>query len=221
MTIDCVAVTDDVMMSKPPVKLFAGTVTLGGTLATAGSLLDSATTAPPSGAPTLNTIVPNEPFPPTTVAGLRSSVESVAGGGACCGVKLRTADHAPAVPAVFTPRTRQKCVTVESPVVAYVEPETDCSRTSGALNALVSSIWIVYDAAPATSLQSKVIGCAGVSALAGASSVGAAGTGGGAGGGEPAALSRSFVTNASPQKSDGSPLNTVSKAPAVAGKSIE
>ena len=30
-------------------------------------------------------------------------------GGADCGVKLRTLDHAPAVPALFRPRTRHQC----------------------------------------------------------------------------------------------------------------
>src|SRR5437762_2957318 len=126
----CVEATADVTIVNPPVKLFAGTVTVGGTLATDGSLLDSETTAPPSGAPTLRTIVPVEALPPTTVDGLMSRVESVAGGGGAPGVKLRTADHAPAVPALFTPRTRQKCVTVASPLVAYIVPLTDASRTS-------------------------------------------------------------------------------------------
>ena len=34
-------------------------------------------------------------------------------------------------------------------------------------------------------------------------------------------MSETFVTKASPQKIDGSPLKIVSKAPVVAGKSIE
>jgi hypothetical protein len=37
------------------------------------------------------------------------------GGGAACGVKLLTADQAPGVPALLTPRTRQNCVVVASP----------------------------------------------------------------------------------------------------------
>ena len=65
----CVEATADVTIVNPPVKLFAGTVTVGGTLATDGSLLDSETTAPPSGAPTLRTIVQVEALPPTTVDG--------------------------------------------------------------------------------------------------------------------------------------------------------
>jgi hypothetical protein len=97
---------------------------------------------------------------------------------------------------------------------------TDSLRTSGAAKALVSAIWIVYDAAPVTSLQSKLIGWAGEEALAGARSAGAAGTGGGAGGVVPP-VSETFVTKASPQKIEGSPLKIVSKAPVVAGKSID
>ena len=54
----------DVVIAKVPVKLFSGAVTLAGTLATAGLLLDSATTAPPFGAPALKTSVPLELFPP-------------------------------------------------------------------------------------------------------------------------------------------------------------
>ena len=63
-----------------------------------------------------------------------------AGGGACCGVKLRTADHGTGHAAAFTPRTRQKWVVVASPLVAYIESVTDACRTSGAANALESSI---------------------------------------------------------------------------------
>jgi hypothetical protein len=109
--------TGEVAIVNVPVKPVAGTVTLGGTLATVVLLLESATTAPPSGAPTLSTTVPLEASPPATVDGLVSIVDRVAGGGGSCGVKLRTADQAPAVPVEFTPRTRQKCVTVASPVV--------------------------------------------------------------------------------------------------------
>jgi hypothetical protein len=87
--------------------------------------------------------VPLDAFPPTTVDGFVSNDPSTAGGGASCGVKLRTADQGPATPALFTPRTRQKCVTVASPVVAYIESVTEDCRTSGAVNPLESSIWIV------------------------------------------------------------------------------
>ena len=59
---------------------------------------------------------------------------------------------------------------------------TLCSRTSGAVNALESSIWMVYDTALGASFQSNVIGCGCDEALDGDTSVGATGTPGGAGG---------------------------------------
>src|SRR3954468_9716760 len=134
--------TADVRIVNVPVKLFDGTVTLAGTLATVGSLLDSETTAPPSGAGVLITIVPDEASPPTTVDGLMSSVESIAGGGESPAVKLRTAENGPACPTLLIPRTRQKYVTVASPLVTYMfDPLTVASRTSGAENVLESSIW--------------------------------------------------------------------------------
>jgi len=132
--------TGDVPIVKPAVKLLDGAVVVAGTLATAGWLLDSEITAPPSGAPVLNTTVPLDALPPMTVDGFVSRLPSTAGGGGSCGVKLRTADHGPATPALFTPRTRQKCVTVASPLVAYIESLTTASRTSGAVKALESSI---------------------------------------------------------------------------------
>ena len=119
ITTPVLAETGWVVMAKLPVKPTLGTVTLAGTLAIAGLLLERATTAPPSGAGTLRTTVPDESLPPTTLEGLMSRLVRVAGGGAACGVKLRTDDQGPAVPAVLIPRTRQKCVAVESPVVAY------------------------------------------------------------------------------------------------------
>ena len=52
----------------PPV-----TVTVPGTLATELLLLDNDTNAPPLGAGPLNTTVPCEVFPPTTLVGFRVS----------------------------------------------------------------------------------------------------------------------------------------------------
>ena len=140
MTTVTFAETGEVVIVKDPVKPTGGTVTVAGTLATAGLLLDRVTTAPFAGAGVLRTTVPDELLPPTTVAGLMSIVESTAGGGAACGVKLRTADHGPATPALFTPRTRQKWVAVERSVVAYIESVTVASRSRGAVKALESSI---------------------------------------------------------------------------------
>ena len=54
------------------------TVTLAGTLATDVSLLDSDTTAPPTGAGPLNFTVPVDPLPPVTLEGLRVSDVSTA-----------------------------------------------------------------------------------------------------------------------------------------------
>jgi hypothetical protein len=133
------AATADVETTNVPVKPFGATVVVAGTLATAGLLLDREIT-PPSVAATSVTAVPLDPSPPTTVEGLRPRVESCAGGGAACGVKLRTADHAPATPAELTPRTRQKFVVVASPDVEYCDAVTLWSRTNGAVNALESSI---------------------------------------------------------------------------------
>src|SRR3954468_12053157 len=173
-------VTGDVVMVKDAVKLFAGAVAVAGTLATAGLLLESEITAPPSGAPVLRTAVPLDGVPPATMDGFASMVERAAGGGACCGEKLRTADQGPATPAVFTPRTRQKCMVVARPVVAYMVSVVVASRTSGAVNPLESSIWIWYEAALVAPFQSKVIGCGGVSPLVGETSVGVPGVAGGA-----------------------------------------
>jgi len=99
-------VTAAVAIVNVPVNPLSGTVTVAGTLATAGLLLDSETTAPPNGAPTLRTTVPLESLPPNTDDGLVSSDDNVAGGGAACGVRLRTVDHGPATPLTLTPRAR-------------------------------------------------------------------------------------------------------------------
>src|SRR3954463_9400182 len=118
-------------------------------------------------------------------------------------------------------RTRQEWVTVDSPVTTRNDDVTFWSRTSGALNAEESSIWIWYETASATSLQSNWMGWGCDEAFAGETKVGAAGRPGGETGVDVVALISSLVTNASPQKIDRSPLNTLSKAPTVAGKSCE
>jgi hypothetical protein len=103
-------VTDFVVTVKFAVVAPAATVTLAGTVAADALLLASVTVAPPEGAALVKVTVPCEEFPPTTVAGLSASAESVGavgGGGAVdCGVNLRTVDHAPATPDELTPRTR-------------------------------------------------------------------------------------------------------------------
>jgi hypothetical protein len=114
VVLDCTA---DVVIVNVPVKPPVGTVTLAGTPATAGLLLESAMTVV-WGAATLTTTVPLDPSPPATVDGFTSRFVNAVGGGGACGVKLRVADQAPATPAVFTPRTRQNWVVVASPPVA-------------------------------------------------------------------------------------------------------
>ena len=64
MVTTVVADTVAVAIVKLAVKLFAGAVVDAGTLATAGLLLVSEITAPPSGAPELSTTVPLEGSPP-------------------------------------------------------------------------------------------------------------------------------------------------------------
>lgn len=114
MTTAVLAVTADVVMVNVPVNPPAGSVTLAGTLATAGLLLESAITVV-CGAAVLTITVPLEALPPSTLVGLMSRFVSDVGGGGACGVKVRVADQAPATPAVFTPRTRQNWVVVPSP----------------------------------------------------------------------------------------------------------
>lgn len=58
----------------------AGTVTLGGTVATAALLLESGTSAPPAGAGALKVTVPIEPVPPRTLVGSSVNDERLAAG---------------------------------------------------------------------------------------------------------------------------------------------
>lgn len=67
----------------------AGTVTVPGTVATAGLLLDSATTTPPVGADALRTTVPVAALPPRTLVGFSPSAESIGVGViVSCAVRL-------------------------------------------------------------------------------------------------------------------------------------
>jgi len=74
------AVTELVDTVKFAIMAPAGTITLAGTAATAGLLLESATAAPPEGAAALRVTVPVEGLPPTTLVGFRLNEERVAGG---------------------------------------------------------------------------------------------------------------------------------------------
>jgi hypothetical protein len=139
MTTEVVAATAEVEIVKSPTKLPVGTVTVEGTLATAGLLLESETTVV-SGAAALTMSVPLVASPPTTVVGLISRFVNAVGGGGVCGVKLRTADQAPATPAELTPRTRQNCVVVARPPMIENDAVRESLCTSGALKALELAI---------------------------------------------------------------------------------
>jgi large repetitive protein len=85
------AVSDAVLTVKVALVAPAATVTLAGTVARAVLLLVNVTTAPPEGAALASVAVPCELLPPTTVDGLSTIAESVAGGGAA-GVTVKVAD---------------------------------------------------------------------------------------------------------------------------------
>src|SRR5262245_427929 len=102
------AATAAVAIMNVAVKLFSAAVAVAGTLATFGLLLDNEMTAPPVCALVLSTTVPLEALPPTTVDGFVEKVDSVGSGGGAWATNERVADHAPATPATFPARTRQK-----------------------------------------------------------------------------------------------------------------
>src|SRR5215211_2084202 len=178
---DVDAVTDAVLTVNVALKAPAGTVTLAGTVAALVLLLDSVTTAPPEGAALVRLAVPSEVLPPTTLAGLSAIPAREGAWVKAPGVKRRTEDQAPAVPAELMPRTRHQC---RSPALSVEAVNCDGvtirSTTSGAEKLFESSIWMRYDVAAATSVQSKATGCVGVASCAGPRSVGAEGVGGGA-----------------------------------------
>ena len=84
--------TMDVFTVKVALVAPAGTITLEGTLAAPGLLLESATCAPPVGVGPLSVTVPVEDcIPPTTLVGFSESEERVGAGGAA-GVTVSEAD---------------------------------------------------------------------------------------------------------------------------------
>jgi hypothetical protein len=105
---DVDTVTDAVLIVNVALNTPAGTVTLGGTVATLVLLLDSVTTAPPGGAALVRLAVPCEVLPPTTLGGLSAIPASEGGWVNAPAVKRRTEDHGPWVPAALMPRTRHQ-----------------------------------------------------------------------------------------------------------------
>ena len=84
----------------------AATVTLAGTLATAGLLLESVSTAPPEGAAAVRVAVPVDEVGPATLVGFTDTADKLAAAGAACGVKRCVAEKGPNTPAEFCARTR-------------------------------------------------------------------------------------------------------------------
>jgi hypothetical protein len=74
---EALAATGVVVTVKVAVVAFGATVTLAGTCADAGLLLDKATTTPPWGAGAFSVRVPVETFPPRTDDGLTTSEVTV------------------------------------------------------------------------------------------------------------------------------------------------
>jgi hypothetical protein len=127
-------VTLNIALAEP-----AATVTLAGTVAIGVLLLESVTVAPPVGAAAVSVAVPCTAFPPTTVVGLSVMLDRDGEAGAAAGWNVRTADHAPAVPAELIPRTRHECCTPAKPPVVNADGVTTWSITSGSVNVLESS----------------------------------------------------------------------------------
>jgi hypothetical protein len=135
------AVTVFVVTVKVALVAPAGTVTLDDTVAAAVLLLVNVTTAPPEGAADVRVAVPCTAVPPVTLAGLIASADNAGAEGVPCGVKLRTLDHAPAVPALLRPRTRHQCCRLASDVAVCCDAVTVTSITRGVVNELESSTW--------------------------------------------------------------------------------
>ena len=120
----------------------AATVTLAGTLAAAGLLLESVTTAPPEGAAAVKVAVPVEEAGPTTLVGFTDTEDKLAAAVAACGVKRRVEENEPNTPAELRARTRHhKRCAGKPPMVAC---ESLTMRFAGKGQAMVeeSSTWI-------------------------------------------------------------------------------
>jgi hypothetical protein len=144
MVTDRESFTAVVLTVKVPLVAPAGTVTLAGTLATAGLLLDSDTTSPPEGAAAVNVTVPVTGLPPTTFVWLSVSddTEAPAGGG---GGELTVQPARRAVAAVADPSLTS---TVQS--AGAVKPDRSTrNRPSPALDPIAtpSTVMVRFGAA--------------------------------------------------------------------------
>jgi hypothetical protein len=118
------APTADVVTANVALAAPAATVTLAGAFATAVLLLESATTAPPAGAPEVNVTVPVAPLPPVTLDGLTETADSDAGVVEPCGVKRRVDENGPNTPAAFRARTRHHSCCAGRPLSVACETVT-------------------------------------------------------------------------------------------------
>lgn len=119
----------------------AARVTEAGTLATAGLLLDSVTTAPPLGAPLVNVTIPVAEAGPTTLAGLTDTADRLAAAGAARGVKRRVAEKGPATPTELNPRTRHHSRCAGRPLNVTCDTATVGLALNGAARVEVVSTW--------------------------------------------------------------------------------
>ena len=131
-----------VLMLKLALLAPAATVTLAGTLATVGLLLESVTIAPPAGAAAVRLTVPVAAFGPTTLLGLTDTADKLAAAVSARGVKRRVDENGPNTPAAFRARTRHHRRIAGRPPMVTWETLTSWFALNGAEMVELSSIWI-------------------------------------------------------------------------------
>ncbi|MCY1513515.1 hypothetical protein D9M68_480230 [compost metagenome] len=136
------AVTDAVLTVNDALVAPAATVTLAGTVAALGLLLDSVTSAPPEGAALVSVAVPCALLPPTTMVGLTAIAESAGPDAAACGVKRRVAENGPKTPSEFLALTSHHKLCAGRPPMLACETLTIRVALKGAAMVEESSTWI-------------------------------------------------------------------------------